>query len=115
MSAVATLVRQLAAIQDQLIALPDDAFAERFDLLRRQDELRAQAAHHADGADKDRPTEDLLAELVSLRIRRDTLESKHIDTMRQAANDDAANGMLRIEGRIGRIKGILIDRGVDPV
>jgi len=132
MAAVETLVRQLAEIQDELIALPDDAFAERFDLLRRQDELRAQAAHHAEGIDTERPTEDLLAELASLRSRRDALEGQRINTMLQASNldaagfsghadaaamnhkIDAAQGLPRIESRIGRIKGILVDRGIDP-
>ena len=132
MSAVETLVRQLADVQDQLIALPDDAFAERYKLLQRQDELRSQAAEHAKGADIERPTEDLLVELVSLRMQRDGLEGQRINTMLQASNIDAsgfsghadaaainrrmddAQGLSRIESRIGRIKGILIDRGVDP-
>ncbi len=35
---------QLAEIIDRLIALPDDAFAERYELFKKQDELHKQAA-----------------------------------------------------------------------
>ncbi|MCP4307022.1 MAG: hypothetical protein GY926_09085 [bacterium] len=94
MSTVETLVRQLADVQDQLVALPNDAFEQRFELVQRQEELRSQAAEHAEGADRERTTEDLLAELANLRIR----QEKRPDT----------------QGRMGRIKGILIGRGVDP-
>jgi hypothetical protein len=106
MSAVETLVRQLAGIRDQLIALPDDAFAERFELVRRQDELRSQAAEYAEGADRERLTEDLLAELASLRM--------HADAGATNRTMDDARSTTRIEARIGRIKGVLIGRGVDP-
>ncbi len=130
MAKVDSLIRELGEVQDRLIALPDDAFAERFELLKRQDQLREQAALHTAGVDNERPTEDLLAELASLRQRRDALEGEHINVMLQASNIDAAGfsghadaaqinhrmdsaqGMPQIVSRIGRIKGILIDRGV---
>ncbi len=113
MNAVETLVRQLAAIQNQLIALPDDAFTQRFELLRRQEELRSAAAHHAAGTDMERPTEDLLAELVSLRLQLDRTDRGTVSP----ASKSGVSGLsrYRIEGRIGRIKDILIDRGADPV
>jgi len=43
------VLTDLAEVQDQLIALPDDAFAERVDLHTRQEALRAEAreARHA--------------------------------------------------------------------
>ena len=106
MSTVETLVRQLSDIQDQLIALPDDAFDQRFELVRRQQELRGQAADHAEGADKERTTEDLLAELASLRFRSE--EQRMVDTSARS------HDITRVEGRIARIRGILIERGVDP-
>jgi hypothetical protein len=127
---VDSLIRELGAVQDRLIALPDDAFAERFELLKRQDELRHRAAAHTAGVDNERPTEDLLAELASLRQRRNELESQHINVMLQASNVDAAGfsghadaaqlnrrmgfaqGLPQLVSRIGRIKGILTDRGV---
>ena len=131
-STVEDLVRQLAALQDQLIALPDDAFAERFELVSRQDEMRALAAQHAQGVDIERSTEDLLGELAGLRSQRDALNGEHAGTILHVVKagaaglpdhadtdsvnrrSDPAQDMLRIEGRIGRIGDILIDRGVDP-
>jgi hypothetical protein len=128
---VDSLIRELGEVQDRLIALPDDAFAERFELLKRQDQLREQAALHTAGVDNERPTEDLLAELASLRQRRDALESEHVNVMLQASNIDAAGfsgnadaaqinrqmdsarGLPQIVSRIGRIKGVLTDRGVE--
>jgi hypothetical protein len=100
MTTVELLVQELSEVQDLLIALPDDAFSEREELIRRRDELRARADAHAAGADHERPTEDLLAELVSLRMHRAT-----------AKGDDR----LRIEGRIDRLEGILDTRGIAPV
>lgn len=97
MTPVEVLVRELVAVQDQLIALPDDEFGERFELLRRQDELRFRAAQHAEGADQERPTEDLLAELVGLRVARADGETSP-----------------RRTGRIARIEDVLTGRGVDP-
>lgn len=131
MADVDELIRELGEVQDRLIALPDDAFAERFELLRRQDELRERAAAHTAGVDNERPTEDLLAELAALRKRRDSLESQHINVMLQASNVDAAGfsghadaaqmnrrmddaqGMAQIVSRIGRLKGVLADRGIE--
>jgi hypothetical protein len=90
-----------------------------------------QAAEFAAGVDDERPKADLVAELVSPRTRRDELEAEHINVMLQAANIDVAGfsghadaaeinrriteaqGLPRIEARIGRIKGILFDRGAE--
>jgi hypothetical protein len=38
----------LAQIQDVLLALPDDAFVKKYELLKERDELRAEAAGYAD-------------------------------------------------------------------
>lgn len=100
MTTVELLVQELSEVQDLLIALPDDAFAEREALIRRRDDLRARAEAHAAGADHGRPTEDVLAELVSLR--RNGLTAK-------------GDERLRIEVRIDRLEGILSARGVAPI
>lgn len=96
MKTVESLVKELAAVQDALIALPDDAFVERFNLVRRRDELRQLADEHAEGADMERPIEDLLAELVTLRT--------HL----------VDNPSLRDEGRIAKIMKVLDRRGAAP-
>ena len=69
---------------------------ERFELLRTQRELRCRAAQHAAGADHERLTEDLLAELTTRYIQSAAGE-KDVATM----------------ARISRIREILIARGVD--
>ncbi len=95
MSTVESLVKELSEVQDLLVALPDDAFAEREELLRRRDELQALAEQHAEGADAARPTEDLRAELVALQLH----------------DPNAPDERLRRESRISRIREILTRRG----
>ena len=97
MTTVELLVQELSEVQDLLIALPDDAFDEREELIRRRDGLRARAEAHAAGADIARPTEDLLAELTSLRLHRT-----------EAEGDER----LRLEARIDRLEGILTSRDI---
>ncbi|MDJ0952795.1 MAG: hypothetical protein QNJ81_03880 [Acidimicrobiia bacterium] len=99
MSTVESLVRRLSEVQDLLVALPDDAFAERDELLRLRDQLRAQAELHAAGADPERLTEELLAEIALLR--------------RQLCDMIGEQERLRIEGRIERLERILDERQSD--
>ena len=125
------ITKELGRIQDELNALPDDAFAERFELSQRQDELRRQAKAFQVDFDKRRPTEELLDELAALRARLTELEDLRIDMVKQSggsaagpgaeawggvtlnAQIDAASGLPEVKARIGRIKGILADRGVE--
>jgi len=128
------LTRELAEIQDRLLALPDDAFAARYALRRRQDELRAEAARHRVDRDASRPTAELLAELAALRARLRDIERDHIDLVQQAGSApqsagpgaagwgapalnaamDRTRGVEAIRARIGRLMGVLVDRGTDP-
>jgi len=123
------LLRRLSEVQDQLLALPDDAFAERYELRRRQDELREEASAFAQDAHAGSSTDDLLTELESLRQQRDAIAAQRIDMVSQSGGgsftgegtfgyEDRINRPImaqadEIVARIGRIKGILIDRGVD--
>ena len=125
------IARRLAAIQDELIALADDAFAERWELRKRQDALREEARAFAYAPDEDKFDEDLLDELRALRERMKTIERQRIDLVGQAGGGsmsgemgnlggvklniamDNASGLPKIKARIGAIKGVLIDRGVD--
>ena len=116
MERVAQLARQLADLDELLRSLPDDAFAEK----------------HAVDADRQRSDADLLAELSGLRSALTTLEAQKIDLVTQAGGGATgmgnmgnlggveinagmmeASGASRIQGRIGVIKGILADRGVE--
>ena len=132
MDAPHDITRELADIHKQLIDLPRDAFAERYELQKRQDDLRAIARSSDNPLDAGRATEELLAELAGLRSQMRSIEKQRIDLVTQAGGGGAttsemgnlggvqinkgigdAHGLPRITARIGVIKGILADRGVD--
>ena len=122
---------ELAEIQDKLLELPRDAFAERVELRDRQAELRdAIAGQYAD-RDERRSDTDLLRELESLRKRRKEIVRNRINLVGQSSGGegggpgagsigignlnrqmDEAQGGGDIEARIMRIESILTDRGV---
>lgn len=123
-------LRELSEVQDRLIALPDDAFAQRYELRCRQDEIRSQVASSRVDFDAERSTEDLLSELSGMRSRLTEIEGQRIDMVSQAGGSggmtgamtpeeglnrrmDEAAGGGEVRARIGRIKGILMDRGVE--
>ena len=129
---VSEIARELADVDDQLRALPDDAFAEKYELLKKQDVLRERAAQFAVDADKERSTEVLLSELSGLRSQLAQLDGQKIDLVTQAGGGAAgmsnmgnlggvslnaqmseASGASRIQARIGVVKGVLTDRGVE--
>jgi len=66
------LNRRLAAIQDRLLELADDDFAEKFQLQKERDRLRDLAGRFAQDRDARRSTEELVAELEA---RRSALEA----------------------------------------
>lgn len=131
MSDPTELNRKLADIQDRLIALPDDAFEQRWKLRKQQDELREQAREFAYAVDEDKFDDELLSELRSLRERMKAIEYQRIDLVGQAGGGsmsgemgnlggvklnrsiEDAMGLPEIKARIGVIKGVLMDRGVD--
>jgi hypothetical protein len=126
------ITAKLAEVQRELLDLPDDAFAEKFELLKRRDRLRDEASGFAAKIDSERSDEDLLRELAGLRSRMKSIEGKRIDLVMQAGSGGAttsemgnlggfkinkgiedAFGLPKIRARIGVIKGTLIDRGVE--
>ncbi|MEA2024902.1 MAG: hypothetical protein U9N79_11540 [Actinomycetota bacterium] len=124
------MLRELSEVQDRLNALPEDAFAERYELRCRQDELRDQMTSYRIDFDAERSSGDLLSELSGLRVRLTEIEGQRIDMVSQAGGSGAMTGAMtpeeglnrkmeeaagagEIRSKIGRIKGILIDRGVE--
>lgn len=101
MSSVELLFRRISEVQDLLSVLPNDAFAERSALLAEREELRERVDRYAEGADRERPAEDLRHELASLRWERNSL-----------SDDDPR--AVRIAARISRLTGILLDMGAEP-
>jgi hypothetical protein len=132
MSDATDLTAKLAVVQRKLLDLPDDAFAEKYELLKEQDKLRDKAAEFAGLMDAERGDEDLLRELAGLRSQMRSIEGKRIDLVMQAGSGgagtsemgnlggvkinkgiDDAFGLPKIKARIGVIKGILTDRGLE--
>ncbi len=129
MADVDAVLKELSEIQDRLLELPRDAFAEIYELHNRRAELRAQAAEFAQDRDADRSTENLLRELAALRTRLAEIERQQVNLVAQAGGGGArsgsahgvalnrriadAQGMGRVQSRIGVIKGVLIDRSVE--
>lgn len=129
---VTDVTARLADVQKRLLALPDDAFAEKFELLKQRDRLREEAAGFAAMIDSERSDEELLRELAALRSQMQSIEGKRIDLVMQAGSGgattgemgnlggvklnkgiDDAFGLPKIKARIGVIKGTLSDRGVE--
>jgi hypothetical protein len=128
---VTQVTLELARVQQRLLELPDDAFAERYPLLMERDRLREEAANFAETIDSDRSDEDLLSELAALRSQMRYIEERRIDLVGQAGGGslsgemgnlggvqinkgiDDAHGLPAIKARIGIIKGTLTDRGVE--
>ncbi len=120
-------LRELGAIQDRLISLPDDAFAERYELQTRRAALRDQLAEANAGADVERPTPELEAELAALRAQAEEIRKLRIDVVKQAGGGrtgemntrgatamnrqiDEAHGRPAIIARIARIEAALAER-----
>lgn len=125
------ITKRLADIQRRILDLPDDAFAEKYELLKERDRLREEASGFADELGSGRSDEELLRELAALRSRIRMIEGQRIDLVMQAGTGAAtgemgnlggvqinkgiedAMGLPRIRARIGVIRGYLIDRGVE--
>ena len=116
---MSSILRELNEVQDQLGSLPRDARADKLALLSRQEELQTRAAQLADRVDEGWSTQELLSQLASLRWQRDAVARQRgaaplvrtdpsgpYRTMRR-------DGLPRIEARIGHIKAILAERGID--
>lgn len=124
------VTQELADLQKQLLSLPSDAFAERYELQKRQDELRAEVRGDGRALYEDRSSESLLKELAAFRDQMAAIEGQRIDLVYQAGTGgvsnmgnlggvqinkgiDDAHGLPQIKSRIGMIKNILEERGVE--
>lgn len=126
------VTQELADIQRQLLDLPSDAFAERYELQKRQDELRAEVRGDSRVFYEDRSTESLISELAALRSQAAAIEAQRIDLVYQAGSGGSssgemgnlggvqinkgiedAHGLPQLRSKIGIIKNILGERGVE--
>lgn len=114
---------RLAAIQDELIGLPNDAFERRAVLHEEQEALRAEAHAEYDAA---RSPQEIAEELHSLERRWEELQDMRIDVVEQAGGGgqggdfgqtseaqfinnaiDAGHGRAELEQRINRLRALL--------
>ena len=127
MSRVEEVALRLAVIHDELTALGDGPSPVRFQLLTEQDSLREEAAGFAEETDSERSTDDLEAELVSLRRRRKEIVRSRSGYVMGKGGDSAgpvsgawvelskqsrsAAGLDRMNVRISHIEDVLASRG----
>lgn len=129
MSGVEEIALRLAAIHDELAALPEGPSVARHELLKERDGLRRAASQYAADIDLERPTEALKAELASLRQqRRHLIESRSGYVMGKGGNNQgpasaawvqlsasgrSASGVDRLNVRISHLEDVLSRRTGD--
>ncbi len=126
MTDVDTIRRELAAIEQQLAALPAEDFGRRLDLRERRAELRAEARRAGLAA---RPTDQLEDDLRTLRERHEQLVARRVSAgqvgggggpggggfeptvlVNLNAEIDEASGVHEVEQRIVALERELADR-----
>jgi multidrug efflux pump subunit AcrA (membrane-fusion protein) len=93
-SQLESLIKDLASIQDQLLALDDDDHQRRAELHQEQNELRKRVAELRVDLDAGRSRAELEAELAAWRERLDALRGQRIDPVVQAGGGDAGWGNI---------------------
>jgi hypothetical protein len=107
---IGTILRELERVQDRLASLTNDAHAEKYALMARQEELQTRAARLAEDVDAECSTQRLLTQLAHLRYRRDMLvRQRH---SRPELSQSHVGGGAQVDVRIERIRSLLADRGI---
>lgn len=121
---------QLGEIQDRLSELGSSDFAEKHRLKTEQDRLRKMAGKYRQERDKNRPTEELLAELKARQSSLDEFRKKMPEAAKAAGSGltagswsgpgdvtqvnetmKSAQGIEAQMQRIAHLEGILKERG----
>lgn len=108
------LNRQLAAIQDRLLELAPDDFAEKYRLRSEQDRLRVRTREYARDRDAGRTSEDLLAELDARVSALDTIRKQMLCLWSGVQINlamRAASGTDQLIQRTAHLETILKERG----
>lgn len=90
------LVKQLSAVQDELLALGPDDHEARNALLSRQSDLREQVRQFHQDPDAGRSRADLERELESLQARLEAIRGERIDPVVQAGGGDTGIGNIGV-------------------
>jgi len=94
---VSDVTAKLADVQRRLLDLPDDAFGDRYDLLRERDKLRDEAAAFSEMIDSERTDDELLRELAAFRDQMKSIEGKRIDLVKQAVSRSTRESMTHTD------------------
>lgn len=130
MDALTEIIKQLADLGGEIYSLPDDAFAEKYELMKKRDVLREKASQYSVDVDKGRSTEELLAELAAMRTQLKQIDDQRIDLVLQSGGGSQSGpsslggislntqisesaGAGRLHTRIAAIKSVLSDRDVE--
>ena len=105
------IVKRLAEVTDQLLALNHDDFAARFKLKSERDGLRAQAAEFHQRKDEGRSTEELRAELAARRKQLEQVQDQFVNRATQASASSGAGG-AGAERAIGAKRGGTINNAM---
>ncbi len=92
MGALDEVVKRLADVTDELLALDDGDFANRFRLETERDLLRAQASEFHQRKDEGRSTEQLRAELAARRKQLQKIRDGLVNRARQASSASGRGG-----------------------
>lgn len=134
MRSIEDITRDLAQVTDDILALPEDDFAQRFELQTRQDQLREEASRYHIDVDAQRPIADIRAELAEATKRRNAEASRlagrnmmsgpggtgasagavsaAMVELTLKANANSPIGSLNL--RIAVLESALVARGIDP-
>jgi hypothetical protein len=100
--------RSLARIQDELLATPSDAFAEKYRLQSERDRLRKLTRGFAVDYESSRDTDDIRKEVEALRARVSQIESK-----RAASGKMADGGFGGVGAHSGPADGVMLNAAFD--
>ena len=96
------LNQRLGRIQEMLLELGPDDHAERYELKVEQDRLRKAARKYASEPDRERTTENLLAELRARESQLEEIRKKMMNAAAQAGGGGAGAGSF--EGPLDAFK-----------
>jgi len=95
------IVKRLAKIADELLALSDGDYRDRFRLEKERDGLRARAAEFHERKDEGRSTDDLRSELKARRTQLDQLRRSRINMTYQALATETGGATRAIGAKEG--------------
>lgn len=105
------IVRRLAKVTDELLAIGDSNFQRRFELSTERDELRARAKVFHEGKDVRRSIFDLQAELAERRKQLSAMRKSKINMVYQAQARGGGSHVAALSSKYGGTLNTALMRG----